>query len=481
MAVQHSHSEYHESQRLTAETRASIASLVAEGSVKLDSRRWGMLVLFTIFVFTGQVQYAGFITIVPQTSRLFHVNHAAVDTLTSLFPAIYVFVVIPSCVVLEKYGLKVGVLLGASFNSAAALIRLCAALWFPQYWLLVVAGVLNSLGNAFGNGVPPLLASTWFPEKERTLATALGTLTGFMGFAAAAISSVDVVDGVSTSADDPSRGMAVLFGSHLALALIPTIGFFMMPALPKHPPSKTASGRGDRSLSFLASVAKLLRSFKQCFLDANFAVMIVCFGCVVGTFAAFVTVLAQLLRPLGVDRKQTGWIVFFAVNAGALTSLAIGPIVDRTRQYKRTYQVLLVAELIVVVATSAVLQIVAPTSTPASAGVGLLAGLYAFLVVNESLMLPQYAVVMELAVELVYPQPAQVAGYACMVSMSVWCFAGTQVFSRLLGNSPSIDDVRLVFWLSAELLAGALIIPTIFVRERLNRLEVEKVAATTDA
>ena len=448
------------------------------GVVRPDWRRWLVLGMYMLYVLGSQTQYAGFVTIVPKISRLVNVNHSAVDSLTSIYSIAFVVVVIPICVFFEKWGLKRGVVLGAFLNACSGGIRLACATLLPQYWVLFVAAVLSGVGTAFSLGSAPLVASTWFPANERSVATAMGTLPGFMGFALAASSSVNIVD----SADpDPSgegvqtKGIAVLFVFQTLLSAIPAIGLALLPKLPPYPPSHTASGRKKGDVLFSHACLDLMKSLKICFSDANFSILIVTFGSVVGLFTAFATLLAQVFVPMGVSTKQTSWIVFTAVLAGAVSTFAVGPVLDRLKQYKKCWLSIVGAQLLVMVVTSSVLSTNVFYDGMSASG-GILAGLYVFYVLNEAIMLPQYAVVMELAVELIYPQPAEVAGNACMLSMSVWNFVGVQGMSHLLGNSPGMGTVRVLFWSLTMCLVGVLAIASIALKEELRRQSAEKVA-----
>lgn len=49
--------------------------------------------------------------------------------------------------------------------------------------LMHVGQFFNGLGGPVAMAAPPILSAVWFPAKERTTATAIGTVFNYMGVA----------------------------------------------------------------------------------------------------------------------------------------------------------------------------------------------------------------------------------------------------------------------------------------------------------
>ena len=103
-----------------------------------------------------------------------------------IYMLVYIPMIVPATWLLNHYGLRVSVLIGAVLNAlgawikclsmelsqpAAASTTISAASAFP---LLIVAQLICATGQVFLLGVPAQLAATWFGKTEVALATAIG-------------------------------------------------------------------------------------------------------------------------------------------------------------------------------------------------------------------------------------------------------------------------------------------------------------------
>ena len=79
---------------------------------------------------------------------------------------------------------------------------------------------------------PPALASKWFGDKERTIATAIGALATLLGLASGIAFSTFIVK-------DPSK-LKLLFLIHLCLAFVTSIPSFFTEDKPRLFPSSSA-------------------------------------------------------------------------------------------------------------------------------------------------------------------------------------------------------------------------------------------------
>ena len=94
--------------------------------------------------------------------------------------AIFILFVFPTNYVLDKGGLKLGVLLG--------LILTCVGMWVKClinkafYWVLI-GQFIAALGQPLISCAPAKLAALWFGENERVIATTIGTAAQPIGVA----------------------------------------------------------------------------------------------------------------------------------------------------------------------------------------------------------------------------------------------------------------------------------------------------------
>lgn len=96
--------------------------------------------------------------------------------------------IVPATWLLNRYGLRFSILLGAVLNAIGAWIKVISLefsqpLGSPQaetimakssFGILMLGQVMSASAQVFLLGVPAQLAATWFGEKELALATAIG-------------------------------------------------------------------------------------------------------------------------------------------------------------------------------------------------------------------------------------------------------------------------------------------------------------------
>lgn len=107
-----------------------------------------------------------------------------------LYMLVYIPMIVPATWLLNHYGLRVSILIGATLNVLGAWIK-CLSMELSQpvsspssnasFPLLMVAQLVCALGQVFLLGVPAQLAATWFSKSELAMATAIGVFGNQVG------------------------------------------------------------------------------------------------------------------------------------------------------------------------------------------------------------------------------------------------------------------------------------------------------------
>ena len=84
-----------------------------------------------------------------------------------------------SIAVLNKYGMKATITTGTFFILIGSWVR-CFII-FTDFLPFYIGSFIASLGQAFLNNLPSKVASNWFGDKERALASSLGVLSVYIG------------------------------------------------------------------------------------------------------------------------------------------------------------------------------------------------------------------------------------------------------------------------------------------------------------
>lgn len=167
-----------------------------------------------------------------------------------------------------------------------------------------------------------VIASSWFPLKERDTATTLASLCNPIG---SAIGNILPAVFVSSNGADSVRGITLLMAVEFGLCLSALVlAQFYFSSKPPTPPSHSTFLKefNRNSLSSSASETKLeatshenlgLVSWKVVFSDAsqlikdrNYMLLLISFSLSIGLFNAIVTLLNQILLPWGYSNDDAG-------------------------------------------------------------------------------------------------------------------------------------------------------------------------------
>ena len=181
------------------------------------------------------------------------------------------------------------------------------------------------LSTPVGLGAPPSISAKWFPPEERTTATAISTLVGYVGLPMAFIIGPNMVKNrtndlynsnsaslhLETMTWDLSNYMWLQFGI-IAILLICALVYF--PNKPPLPPCATSSS-GPR-YGYAESIKALV-------FDRSYLHLVVIFSLSYGVYFGWMAVLALAVQPFGVDEALAGWLGAWATTAGILSGVCL--------------------------------------------------------------------------------------------------------------------------------------------------------------
>lgn len=189
--------------------------------------------------------------------------------------------------------------------------------------------IIVGFAGPVGMATPALLSSTWFPPHQRTTATAISTVAGYLGTALSFIVGIAFVDDVQ-STNLPKRGDNYVLNSteeshyqhQISKLLYFEAGVMLVlflaalvhyPARPRRPPSHSAA---TRRVDFKSGLKKLFKNY-------NFLLLVLLYGASTGVYGGWCAVLDQNLSDFGlsVDQKLAGWLGFVAVISGSFSGV----------------------------------------------------------------------------------------------------------------------------------------------------------------
>jgi len=286
---------------------------------KVYGIRWIMLTVYMIIVAVNQLLWITFAPITGEATRYYGVSDLWIGILSMCFMIVYIVVSIPASWIIDKYGIRTGVGIGAVFTGVFGLLRGLAG---PDYSLLLFAQIGIAIGQPFILNAITKLAARWFPIEERATATGLGTLAMYVGILIGMTLTPYLTIGSGIG------GMLYIYG---IISIITTAVFLII--IKERPP--TAPCRPDqeeRSLVF--------DGFKQTLRTRDFILLMVIFFIGLGVFNAVTTWIEDILRPRGFSATQAGITGGLMIVGGIIGAILIPLFSDR---YKRRTPFIIIA------------------------------------------------------------------------------------------------------------------------------------------
>ncbi|MBN2415452.1 MFS transporter [bacterium] len=275
--------------------------------------RWIVLLVYMFAVSINQLLWITFAPITSSAAAHFGVSDLSIGLLSMSFMIVYLFVSFPASWVIDTYGIRVAVGIGAVLTGIFGLMRGLAA---PDYTLVLISQIGIAVGQPFVLNAITKVAASWFPLQERATASGLGTLAIYLGiFGGLALTPLLTL---KAGLD----GMLVIYG---VVALVIAVIFLI--AAKEHPPTPPCPpDQEERTL--------VLEGYKQMMRKKDFILLMVIFFIGLGLFNGVTTWIENIVGPRGFSITQAGMIGSLMILGGIIGAVVIPLLSDRYR--KRT-------------------------------------------------------------------------------------------------------------------------------------------------
>jgi len=295
-----------------------------------------------------------------------------------------------------------------------------------------------------------IIANVWFGDKDRNIATALGSIGGPLGnlvslvFTGVVFAGYVLEDDEKHGGDDlKARIKLLLIVQNVIVSFFCISLFLLVKEKPAHPPSRSALDK-PADIKMGKEMATLLK-------NKNYVMVLLIFSILSGNFVTVANLLSPLFAPY---HYSASFIASFGAAftfGGVIGSIIVGIVLDKTKAFLR------VTRLICFMSCG----MIAFTMYAWPSGVAWLAASSCF--VSGFVMTPIIPTAFSFTVELTHPTPpASVNGLMLIASNLV-----TLLFSFFDGYLANKDPVYAL--LSMTIAAGVTIIFSFFIKEVLKR------------
>jgi MFS family permease len=280
---------------------------------KIYGYRWIMLLAFMLIVAVNQFLWISFAPITSLAAEYYEVSELSIGLLSMCFMIVYIIISIPASWVIDTYGIRVAVGLGALLTGIFGLLR---GLLAADYSWVLISQIGIAIAQPFILNAITTLAARWFPIHERATASGLGTLAMYLGILLGLVLTpyLAIKSGIG--------GMLVIYGIVSVIAAV--VFFSFAKERPPSPPCR--ADQEERSLVF--------DGLKQILRKPNFILLMVIFFVGLGIFNGVTTWIEEIIKPRGFSITQAGLTGGLMILGGVLGAVIFPPLSDRYR--KRT-------------------------------------------------------------------------------------------------------------------------------------------------
>ena len=284
-----------------------------ETEFKIYSYRWIVLLVFMFVVAMNQLMWISFAPITGLAASYYDVSDLSIGLLSLSFMVVYIIVSVPASWMIDTYGIRLSVGLGAVLTGGFGLMR---GLVSDNYTLVLIAQIGIAVGQPFILNSMTTVAARWFPLKERATAAGMGSLAMYLGIVIALVLTPYL------TLKTQIGGMLLIYGVVSLLAVI--VFYALVKERPPTPPC--APEHAERSLVYAG--------LKDAFRNPNFILLMIVFFVGLGVFNAVTTWIEDIVRPRGFSIIEAGNIGGLMIGGGILGAVIVPLLSDHYR--KRT-------------------------------------------------------------------------------------------------------------------------------------------------
>jgi MFS family permease len=285
---------------------------MTEKSFRLYGYRWAVLAVFMFINLTIQMLWIAYAPITGPAAQFYGVTDLQIGMLSMVFMIAFIPLSIPVSWVIDTYGFRWAVSIGAILMGAFGLLRgLAGADYNLVLWSTIGIAITQPLMLNTWTKVP----ANWFAPDERATAVGLVTLSGLVGTALGMVLTPILTETM------PIPTVQLLYGGVAAFSAVLFLVFAReKPATPPCPP-----GQEVRAL--------MLDGLKHALSVKPFWMYLFITFVGLGIFNGVTTWVEAIIRPRGFTPSDAGTLGALMLVGGVLGAVVIPPFSDK--QHKR--------------------------------------------------------------------------------------------------------------------------------------------------
>jgi MFS family permease len=287
-------------------------------SFRVYGYRWVVLGVFMLINLTMQMLWITYAPITGPAAKFYGVSDLQIGFLAMSFMITFIPLSFPASWVIDTYGFRKAVSLGAIFMGVFSILRGLAG---TNYALVLLGSIGIAIGQPFLMNAWTKVPANWFSIDERATAVGLVTLANLVGTALGMVLTPILTEQL------PIPTVQLIYGGVSALAAV----LFIVLSR-EHPPTPPCPpGMEVRSL--------MLDGLKQIVKSTPFWLFVIVYFVGLGIFNGLSTWVENIIRPRGFTPTDAGTLGAMMILGGIIGAVVIPALSDK--QHKRQRYMLL--------------------------------------------------------------------------------------------------------------------------------------------
>ncbi len=289
------------------------ADTVSKEHITLSAYRWIVIAVFALLNGVVQLNWIAFAPITGEAARFYKVSELQIGLLSMSFMIVYIIACLPASYLIDRFGIKIGIGIGAILTGIFGLLRGISASNYP---VVLVSQFGLALGQPFVLNAITAVGASWFPVEERATAAGIPVLAQFVGLILAMALTPFLTGGHGVT------GMLLVYG-----IVSGVIALLFCVFMKEKPPTRPSREEVIERFRFFEGV-------RDIFKNRDMLYMLLLFFIGLGMFNAITTWIEQIVHPRGFSAEQAGIVGAVMMFAGIVAAIVFPIFSDRLRKRK---------------------------------------------------------------------------------------------------------------------------------------------------
>lgn len=311
---------------------------MTDNTYKVYGYRWVVLAAFALINAVIQLNWITFAPITVDAISLYQKSAFWIVLLSMSFMIVYLFVSVPASYIIDRYGLRVGVGIGAVLTGIFGYLR---GYYAADFTMVCISQFALAAAQPFIMNAMTKVAAEWFPIQERATATGITALAQFLGI----ILAMALTKPLAQSFLAPGTGNALTMDSIVKVlqvyGIISIAAALLFLLFIKDKPATPPCSEED------CERYGVFDGLKYIFTKKDSLLLLGIFFIGLGMFNAITTFVDLILASKGLQAggNEAGDVGAIMMVAGLVGAIIIPPLSDKLRKRKIFLQLCLISML----------------------------------------------------------------------------------------------------------------------------------------